>query len=264
MAKIDLVVQGFTANSDQMRFGISTVTLIRGQRTTLVDTAHYGRRVLVEERLRALGVTPDQVDTIVLTHLHWDHMQCLDIFPKATLYIHPAELEYVKSPRTGDWATMKYVSAALAGREIKTVTEGFEVEPGVRIIETPGHTVGHISVVVDTPEGQVGIIGDALPNARTALRRKPYLIFFDERAAERSGEKIVSACDILYCGHDRPFRLLKGENRVEYLMPQSITFQVFFEPGSVDHVVTLKSGDPAPIAILAEDETMRLVPWGRP
>jgi glyoxylase-like metal-dependent hydrolase (beta-lactamase superfamily II) len=260
--KLDLVVQGFTAGSDQARLALSTVCLLRGQKTTIVDAAHYGRRVLIEERLRALGVAPEQVDTLVLTHLHWDHMQCIDLFPNATIYVHPAELEYVKSPRTGDWATMRYVSAALAGREVKTVEEGDEIEPGLRVIETPGHTVGSISLVLDAPEGTTGIVGDALPNARTALKRKPYLIFFEERAAEQSGEKIVSTCQVLYCGHDRPFRLVPGEQRVEYLMPSTIKFHVFFEPGSADHGVTLSSEPPAPVWILNPDgKTNRQIPW---
>lgn len=262
MPKIDLVVQGFTTASDQARLALSTVCLLRGQRTTVVDAAHYGRRVLITDRLRALGVAPEQVDTLVLTHLHWDHMQNVDLFPNATIYVHPAELEYVKSPRTGDWATMRYVGAALAGRTVKTVEEGSEIEPGVRVIETPGHTVGSISLVVSTPEGAVGLVGDALPNARTALRRKPYLIFFDERAAEQSGEKIVSTCQTLYCGHDRPFRLVPGAERVDYLMPSSIKFQVFFEPGSSDQGVTLTSEPPAAVWILNPDgKTNRTIPW---
>ena len=186
MPTVDLVVPGFTIRSDQSRLGLSTVTLVRGQRTTIVDAGHYGRRGKIQEGLEALGVAPAQVDSLVFTHLHWDHMQNLDLFPNATIYVHPAELEDVQG--RGDWATMRYVGAALAERTVEPVTEGFTLEPGVRVLDTPGHTGGSMSLVVDTAEGTVGIVGDALPNARMALRRKPYLSFADERGAEASGE----------------------------------------------------------------------------
>src|SRR5579884_604735 len=204
MPTVELVAPGFTIRSDQSRLGLSTVALVRGQRTTIVDAGHYGRRGKIEAGLRALGVAPEQVDSLVFTHLHWDHMQNLDLFPNATIYVHPAELE------------------------VEPISEGYALEPGVRVLDTPGHTGGSMSLVVDTAEGTVGIVGDALPNARMALRRKPYLIFADERAAEASGEKIVSQCQILYCGHDRPFRFVPGEPRVEYLVPASIQFQIAF------------------------------------
>jgi glyoxylase-like metal-dependent hydrolase (beta-lactamase superfamily II) len=208
--------------------------------------------------MRALDVAPEAVDGLVLTHLHWDHMQNFDLFPNATIYVHPAEVEYARG--RGDWATMRYVCAALAEREVKTVEEGCELEPGVRVLDTPGHTAGSLSLVVDTPEGAVGIVGDALPNARTAVRRKPYLIFFDERAAETSAEKIVSQCQVLYCGHDRPFRFVPGEQRVEYLVPASIQFQIAFEPSSFDQTVTLTSVPPVPIVVTDPDGSVRSIP----
>ena len=267
MPSVDLIVPGFTIRSDQTRLGLSTVSLVRGERTTVVDAGHFGRRTWIEEHLRGLGVTPEQVDGLVLTHLHWDHMQNFDLFPNATIYVHPAELEYVQG--RSDWATMRYVRAALAERRVAAVEEGFEVEPGARILATPGHTGGSMSLVVDTPEGTVGIVGDALPNARTALRRKPYLIFFDERAAEASAERIVDQCQILYCGHDRPFRLLEA-GRVEYLVEAKVTVQVGYWPDARDRTATFSSdgsavelgeAPPAPIHIYDADGQSRSIPW---
>lgn len=267
MPRVDLVVPGFTIRSDQSRLGLSTVALVRGQRTTVVDAAIYGRRTWIEDRLRQLDLRPEQVDALVLTHLHWDHMQNFDLFPNATIYVHPDELEYARG--RADWATMRYVQAALAERDVQPVGEGFVLEPGVRLLDTPGHTGGSMSVVVDTPEGTVGIVGDALPNARTALRRKPYLIFFDERAAEASAEKIVDQCSILYCGHDRPFRLDATAGRIEYLVEAKVTVQVGFGPEATDRTATFSSSGevstgeapPAPIHIYTADGSHRSIPW---
>ena len=82
-----------------------------------------------------------------------------------------------------------------------------ELEPGVRIIETPGHSRGHISVVVDTPEGTAVIAGDSFPNARTVSGGRLSLIFWNEREAEESIRKIMGLSSIIYPGHDRPFRI---------------------------------------------------------
>jgi N-acyl homoserine lactone hydrolase len=260
MARVDLVAQGFTIRSDQTRLGLSTVALVRGERTTVVDAGTYGRRTWIMDGLRALGVAPEEVDGLALTHLHWDHMQNLDLFPNATIYLHPAELEYMRG--RGDWATMRYLGPVLAERQVCPVTEGYEIEPGVCVLDTPGHTGGSMSLVVETAEGTVGIVGDALPNARTFLRRKPYLVFYDERAAEASGEKIASRCQILYCGHDRPFRYVAEEQRVEYLVPASIKFQVGFEPGSADQAVTLTAEPPTPLHVVSPDGVGgRTTPW---
>jgi glyoxylase-like metal-dependent hydrolase (beta-lactamase superfamily II) len=268
MPRVDLVVPGFTIRSDQTRLGLSTVALVRGARTTVVDAAIYGRRTWIVDRLRALDVQPEQVDALVLTHLHWDHMQNFDLFPNATIYVHPDELEYARG--RGDWATMRYVHAALAERVVEPVAECFEIEPGARILDTPGHTGGSMSLVVDAPEGIVGIVGDALPNARTAIRRKPYLIFADERAAEASAEKIVSQCQVLYCGHDRPFRLLPGGQEVEYLVPASVSIQVGYGLAAADRLATFSSADgsvavrdapPAPLHVYQPDGKSRSTPW---
>lgn len=259
MPQVDLVVPGFTIRSDQSRLGMSTVALVRGQRTIVVDAGTYGRRAWIVAGLRKLGVTPEQVDALVLTHLHWDHMQNLDLFPNATIYLHPAELAYARG--RGDWATMRYLGPVLAERQVELVEEGYLLEPGVSVLDTPGHTGGSLTLVVETPEGTVGVCGDALPNARTALRRKPYLVFHDERAAEASGEKIASRCQVLYCGHDRPFRFRPDGRGVEYLVSASITFQVGFEPGSADQVVTLSSAPPTPLYVREADDSARTVPW---
>ncbi len=268
MPQVDLVVPGFTIRSDQTRLGLSSVALVRGQRTIVVDAGIYGRRTWIRERLRALGVHPEQVSGLVLTHLHWDHIQNFDLFPNATIYVHPAELDYAR--QRADWATVTYAEAAFAGRRVEHVEDGDELEPGARILATPGHTGGSMSLVVDTPEGTVGLIGDALPNARTALRQKPYLIFFDEQLAESSAARIVGQCQILYPGHDRPFCFVPGEDRVEYLASASITIQIGFEPGNLDQAVTFSDADqsvtlrptpPAPVQVYHPEGTSRSIPW---
>ena len=91
------------------------------------------------------------------------------------------------------------------------------LEPGVKIIETPGHTRGHISVVVDTHNGPVCIGGDAFSDAGALYRGTPALVFWSESEARQSIRDIISESSIIYPGHDRPFKIIH-QDQIEYLV----------------------------------------------
>ncbi len=234
MATIDVVLAGMGAGSDQTRLGISTVALIRGKHNILVDVGHYGRREHLEQGLRSRGLTPDDIPLVVLTHAHWDHVQNVDLFPRATFVLHPKELAYSRAPRKGDWATPNYFAATLQGGKIREVVEGDELESGVTVLETPGHAPGHISLLVNTPEGVAVVAADAFPDAGTVRRGRPYLIFWSEREAEESVRKIRRHSNVIYPGHNPPFRI-EGDGSVRPLgdIP-SLNVRVGYEPAGIN------------------------------
>jgi glyoxylase-like metal-dependent hydrolase (beta-lactamase superfamily II) len=102
------------------------------------------------------------------------------------------------------------------------VEEGHEVEPGVSIIHTPGHSVGSICVAVQQ-EGTTSLVtGDVLHYSNVALTRRNPMVFWSEQQATESIDRIVAMADgIIYPGHDRPFRMVDGE--IEYLRPFELT-----------------------------------------
>ena len=216
MPEITHLLNGFHVNLDQSTLGLCAVALIRGQKLTLVDVGHRGRSRHLHESLRQAGIWRGDIDVIVLTHAHWDHYQNIDMFPNARILMHPRELVYAASPKPSDLPTARYFLATLQGRDVEEVVEGSEIEPGITIIETPGHTTGHISVLVETPQGRVAISGDALPWANSVVTCKPMVIFGDEHEAGESVKKLLCASRIFYLGHDRPF-LLGAGTAVEYI-----------------------------------------------
>lgn len=230
MPEIELILTGYSLNTDQTGLGLSTIALIKGRQNILVDTGHQGRRELLLNALAAHGLSADDIGVVVLTHAHWDHAQNVDIFPNATICIHPKELEYARNPKPNDWATARYFPDTLRNLNVREVQEGDVLESGVRILDTPGHTRGSISIVADTSDGQVVMTGDALTSPGSAFIGKPFLIFWDEQEAEESVAKLLKAGRIFYPGHDRPFRLGEGTN-FEYLV-ESRALRVF---GSVSH-----------------------------
>ena len=228
MPTVDLLLRGYNVATDQGSLGASTVTLVRGQKNILVDVGPYGRRALLEAALRQRGLTPDDIDVVVITHAHWDHAQNVDLCKRARLLISRAEVEYTRSPRPGDFATPSYFAATLQGLDVEYAREGMQPEPGVTIIETPGHTAGHLSVVVETDQGAVVLAADALSDADSLDRGHPFIIFWDVEQAVASMKKILARGSVIYPGHDRPFRVVDG--RPEYLVPpQGITITGFLE-----------------------------------
>ena len=153
--------------------------LIRsGGRTALVDTGCGPAKPTVgflAANLAAAGVTPSQVDTVLMTHLHPDHFGGLSdrqgaaLYPQAELRLHADEHAYwhddVPMMRVADPARRKLffgdARAQLAPYRdrVRTFTQG-EVFPGVTAVPLPGHTPGHSGFLVASGNQSLLIWGD--------------------------------------------------------------------------------------------------------
>ncbi len=120
------------------------------------------RIVMAEEdailrRLAALGVTPDDVNVVVNSHLHFDHAGNNGAFPRATFLVQADHLGFAKGKP--DFPGVYWDIAGLTYLRIRGRTR---VAPGVEVVPTPGHAPGHQSLVVDLAEtGRVVLCGDA-------------------------------------------------------------------------------------------------------
>lgn len=222
MPTIDVLVHGYNFRTNVGIPGFCSIILVQGQRRTLVDVGHVGRRIFLEAALQERGLTPADIDVAVMTHAHWDHNQNYDLFEHAPLLIHPWERKYAHRPHRNDWATPGWTGAMIDHHPtIQEVGEGYEIEPGVRILHTPGHSPGSISVLVETKEGLCALTGDVLHYSSIALTRRNPLVFWSEEEATRSINRILETADAIYPGHDQPFRVVQGN--IEYLVPMKMT-----------------------------------------
>lgn len=222
MATVDILLPGMSWSTTVGLPAFCTVALIESDgRRILVDTAHVGRRVVLEEALQKRGLGPEDIDLIFMTHAHWDHAQNFDAFPNAPMLLHPKERKYAQKPHKNDWATPQWTGAAIETHKIQEVVEGDELAKDVRVLEMPGHSPGSMALLVDTDDGIAGLTGDALHFASVALTGRNPLVFWNEQEANDSIKKMVAAADVLYPGHDRPFRLENGE--IKYVVPFDLT-----------------------------------------
>jgi glyoxylase-like metal-dependent hydrolase (beta-lactamase superfamily II) len=174
-----------------------------GTRRILFDCGHAGRRRALLRALGERGLAPRDIDVLVLSHAHWDHVQNADLF--ADVLIHPAEdLAPQGNPFTPPWT-----AALLAGVSVRPAANGLELAPGVTVTALPGHTAGSIGLTVATAAGTALLTGDAVPSAG-ALRRGRCSSAVDEVAAAESMALVRSRADLVYPGHDRPFTLEAG------------------------------------------------------
>jgi len=101
-------------------------------------------------------LSPADVKIVINTHLHFDHCGQNAVFKHAPFYIQRPELERARREETltSEWFDF-------AGARFELVDGDAEIAEGVRVVATPGHTVGHQSVVVENQAGGALMIGDA-------------------------------------------------------------------------------------------------------
>ena len=149
--------------------------------------AHLGS---VLSNLKASGYQPEQVDTILLTHLHPDHVcgisqNGMANFPNATVYVSNDEANYWLNPKqveklpkekqAGYLGTVEKIKQAIAPyqakQRFKTYQLGDQVQ-GFKVINTAGHTPGHFSYELSTKDETVVFIGDIV-HSHTVQFDKP-------------------------------------------------------------------------------------------
>jgi N-acyl homoserine lactone hydrolase len=258
---VETVLDGYRIGTDQGAIAFCSVILVEGLdeggslKRILVDTGHTGRRPALDAALRQRGLTRDSIDVIVCTHAHWDHIENLDIFAQAEVVLHPDERRYIRRPHRNDYGCPEWIDAVVARYEdrIRLVAEGTKLLPGVEIVAAPGHSAGTIAVAVATGDGIAVIAGDSIQNATVARERRNALVFWNNEMASRSIDKLLAIGDVIYPGHDLPFRVQAG-GRTEYLHDFHLTL-TGVRPGQPG--LELTEGDFEPI-VMPGIETQRL------
>ena len=153
--------------------------------------------------LAELGLRPRDVDAIIATHFDFDHAGRYDAFgPLGTdVYVQRAHMAAALSfPARFDPALWR-----VPGLRWRLVDGDQEVEPGLTLLRTDGHVVGHQSLLVETADGPVILAIDAIDNERMIHERR-FPDTFDVERTNESIDRLIRLRDeigavILY-GHD--------------------------------------------------------------
>jgi glyoxylase-like metal-dependent hydrolase (beta-lactamase superfamily II) len=164
--------------------------------------------------LKGIDVDAEAVQHLILTHIHWDHANGIDLFPNATCYVQEREYRFWMEDPISKKPPFQHVlddetrervrSLERAGRLV--LTDGDEaVLPGVACVLAPGHTVGLQAVAVDTSRGEAILGSDCAHLFRNYAEDWPSALITDLVAWMKTYDKLrsrVASPELLFPGHD--------------------------------------------------------------
>jgi glyoxylase-like metal-dependent hydrolase (beta-lactamase superfamily II) len=166
------------------------------------------------ELLAACGVKPEDVKTVFMTHLHYDHWAGYGLFPNATFFVQQKEIAFWqgpgrKFPLFSASANLEAIDAVEpmtnAGR-IKIVDGDWTLAGGLHAHLMPGHTPGLQILCVDTAKGTVLIANDTFHFYENLAQRKPVQVTVDMLQAVHSMEAVeklgAKNPELVLAGHD--------------------------------------------------------------
>lgn len=170
-----------------------------GHAPVLIDTGSGGVDAGVARGLQALGVDRGEIGTVVFTHLHGDHRggYLAGGFEQARVCLSRGEAGY--------WAGQDHPARQVmeaAGKKLVLVEDGDEPLPGLRVWALPGHTPGHVGLVID---GRIAVVGDILHRADLQLADPELSTRFDvepavARVTRRAALARIAAEGLVVCG----------------------------------------------------------------
>lgn len=197
--------------------------LLRGEAGTILvdcgfDTAvgtRRGRTTVCPplEALARLGISPEAIDLLVITHMHYDHIGQLAGFPGTAWLVPEREVTFWTGPGLSEEHAgpierdeIDQVAAAVAAGQARLLDGGSIIAPGVGAVLVGGHSPGQISLVVNGVEGPVLLASDAVHYYEELERELPFEIFVDleemvagygllRELAERTGAVVVPGHD---------------------------------------------------------------------
>jgi glyoxylase-like metal-dependent hydrolase (beta-lactamase superfamily II) len=220
---------------DEMLVPYTPIAVNTGSKLVVIDTGNgeanlersKGMSGQFHSNLKAAGIQADQVDTVIISHFHGDHINgLLDkdnklAFPKAEILVPAAEWKYfmddaemgkqTSERMKGVFAGLRRVFDAL-GRKVTQYEAGKEVAPGITSVATYGHTPGHMSFVIAQGNSKVFVQSDVTNNP-LFVRNPGWHLMFDQdaqmaEATRRKTYDMVVAEKMMVQGFHYPFPAL--------------------------------------------------------
>ena len=218
-------LRAMVAGADSTRTidGAMSVWLARGGgKTVLIDAGFYRPKfvdrwkpsnfVSPAEALSRAGVRPEQVTDIVVTHVHWDHVDGVDLFPNAQVWIQKTEYDHHISPNGTpresaiDADDARMLSQLKARGRVREVNgDSVQIIPGITVYTGGKHTFGSQYAGIKTESGTVVIASDNLYLYENLDRRRPIAQTLDSLSNLRSHERmrrLASDPRLIVPGHD--------------------------------------------------------------
>ena len=151
---------------------------------------------------------------LILTHMHWDHSNGVELFTNAQLYVQESEFDFwVKNPIAkrpvfrylSDNVSTEYIASLKGTKKLKLVRGDREILPGIRCMRAPGHSAGLQVVTVNTCKGTAIVGSDCAHVFRNYSDDWPSSLTVDFVELMETYDKLrkkASSPDLIFPGHD--------------------------------------------------------------
>lgn len=186
---------------------------------TMIQKGQKAEDVLSpSDALKTVGTSPEEINIVICTHLHVDHIGYGHIYKNARFIVQKDELEAALNPHPIQKLQFRH-NSMLKDLNFEIVEGDIQVAEGIRLLLTPGHTAGNQSVVITTEKGDVIISGicSIMENFEPPDEVKVHMpvitsgVHIDARQAFKSLLRIKQEADIVIPLHDPVFA---GQNTI--------------------------------------------------
>jgi glyoxylase-like metal-dependent hydrolase (beta-lactamase superfamily II) len=191
----------FTARPSGVRFLFNQYLVEDGERRILIDAGaagSIGQTGQLPQALAALGLKPDKIDAVIVTHMHQDHMGGLVLggknnYPEAELYIDRRDITHWTDPAKRNGAP-EYLQTSFRMAEevvrlyprLQAIDGEREIMRGVSIVDLTGHTPGHIGVRVEDGGKSMIMVSDMIFPVVHPAATDVFFLFEQDRAAAKA------------------------------------------------------------------------------
>lgn len=154
--------------------------------------------------LGRVGVTPEEIELVIFTHLHFDHIGNTGLLPNAKFICQREELGWAVAPPHWEMAYHPAFAKYIVGvsERIEVVEGEAEIEKGITALKLGGHTPGSQAVLVETSGGIVAMAGDNVYLQENLDRNAPIGFFFNLKECVAALHTLRARADIILPGHD--------------------------------------------------------------
>jgi glyoxylase-like metal-dependent hydrolase (beta-lactamase superfamily II) len=214
--------------TDKMVVPFTALLVNTGSKLVLIDTGTAGMFVPTAanflNNLTAAGFDPKQVDTILISHFHGDHINGIRtkegqlVYPNAEIqvpapewahWMDDAKMNAAPEAGRGNFNNSRRVFGSIA-KDVKQFEWGKEVAPGITTIAAPGHTPGHTAFAISSGNQTMMTVVDVTNNAYLFVRNPEWQVSFDMDGplAVQTRKKLLdqaAADKMLVAGYHWPF-----------------------------------------------------------
>ncbi|MBC7869504.1 MAG: MBL fold metallo-hydrolase [Chitinophagaceae bacterium] len=200
---IDEVLTANNVPGGSINTSVTVLLVNTGSELILLDTgngAANGGRLLAT--LELIGITPDAINAVVISHYHGDHIGgmragSVPTFPNAAYYFPQAEWDFMQNAPSSspEASTIRSASSALRpiiqNDQLSYYAAEGEIIPGIQAVPAPGHSPGHSALLVVSGENQLLNLVDSALNAVISLAHPDWFAAFDVIPGQASESRVA-------------------------------------------------------------------------